>query len=244
MQKINKIPLKLSLPDYRRVASIARENNRRISNWRSAEASVLSGKTGRVRSNNHGQYSRRCRYTKWSYTPLITAWATILNNGLRLAGRIGRHGFCLTAPRGCKFAQDELGLKLQSNKLTLVNYHFNSSEILAENAVKLILVKIDEQVRRQTELAAQKAEHEIYQSIYNREIGSVRVTLNDSRCAGNCVEGSLAWAGQRLGLSREDILAGDYLLSVPASQILRAGADSRAQRAVQIAWLRETTVSI
>jgi len=95
-------------------------------------------------------------------------------------------------------------------------------------------------------LAANRSvrETERHQKIYNREIGSVRVTLNDSRRAGNCVEGSLKYAESRLGLTRSEILAGDYLFSVPASRLLEPGCGNLARAAVQMAWMRETAVQI
>ncbi|MDE2020512.1 MAG: hypothetical protein KGJ13_09275 [Patescibacteria group bacterium] len=71
------------------------------------------------------------------------------------------------------------------------------------------------------------------------------MTLEDSRRAGNCVEGTLAWCERTLGLTRQEILDGGYLFSLPAAQILAAnGGQPGVERAVKAAWVRETTVSI
>jgi hypothetical protein len=97
-------------------------------------------------------------------------------------------------------------------------------------------------------LAAKKVERETIRlgKIYERQILSTRVTLEDSRRAGNCVEGSLAFCERRLRLSREDILAGSYLFSVPAKNLIdnANGNLPQVQNAVRVAWMRETTISI
>lgn len=74
----------------------------------------------------------------------------------------------------------------------------------------------------------------------------VRVTLEDSRRAGNCVEGSLAFAERKLGMSREEIVVAGHLFSVPANRLIAVanGDLPRIEAAIKIAWLRETTVSI
>lgn len=77
-----------------------------------------------------------------------------------------------------------------------------------------------------------------------REIGSTRVTLEDSRRAGNCVEGSLAYAERKLGVTRDEIINGGYLFSIAAPRIISANGDAGAIRAVESAWIRETTISI
>lgn len=72
------------------------------------------------------------------------------------------------------------------------------------------------------------------------------VTLLDSRSAGNCVEGSLAFAERKLGIPRAEILSAGYLFSVPADRLLRVanGNTAQAEAAARDAWMRETTVCI
>lgn len=84
-------------------------------------------------------------------------------------------------------------------------------------------------------------------NLLKRDLDNTFVNLEDSRRAGNCVEGSLVFAEQRLGLSREDVLAGQHLIQVRASRIFKDNGynyDIRGNTACYQAYLRETTVSI
>lgn len=69
------------------------------------------------------------------------------------------------------------------------------------------------------------------------------VTLQDSRLAGNCVEGSLIFAERNLGIPREEVISGEWFCQIPAKTVLRFG-DRRAEAAVVQAYRRETEVSI
>lgn len=83
-------------------------------------------------------------------------------------------------------------------------------------------------------------------AIYERDLPTVCVTLADNRAAGNCVEGTLAFAERKLQIPREEILAGGHLFAVPASRLL-AGANDEAdwvKAAIRRAWLRETMLAI
>ena len=82
--------------------------------------------------------------------------------------------------------------------------------------------------------------------VFLRELHNVRVTLEDSRRAGNCIEGSLTFAERKLGIPRAEILGASYLFSVPAKRLLAVanGDRKRVEAAIQIAWQRETMVSI
>ena len=75
------------------------------------------------------------------------------------------------------------------------------------------------------------------------EVEKSVVLLEDSRRAGNCVEGSLQFAERRLGLPREAVLAGQWFVSVPGCRLLATG-DRRAEMAVRAAFQRETTIAI
>lgn len=218
----------------------AQENNGRIKNWLSPVPS-LKGRIGAIVIHNCGKYSSRCPYTKYKYTPTIQSWGVVIDNGNRIAGRVGKQGFCLTAPRGYNFTTDVLGAKLQT-KYGKHDYHFDSEEIF--DGIKGIVSKLrtniakQKEARRSAELAKRSAK------IYEREIGTTRVTLDDSRRAGNCIEGSLVYAEQKLHLTRDEILHGSYLFSVPAALLLKTNGHDGVKRAVNAAWMRETNISI
>ena len=75
-----------------------------------------------------------------------------------------------------------------------------------------------------------------------QNLDSTFVTLEDSARAGNCIEGSLAFAERVLGLKREDVLGASYFLKVLARKVWDS-RDYRAQNACVQAYMRETNVS-
>jgi hypothetical protein len=173
----------------------------------------------------------------------MTSWGVLLADGAVFAGRVGKQGFKLTAPKGFVFASDSLGAKIQSRDGKR-DYHFDSDEVLAENAVRGIMQRARANWSRQADARKSEAQAKRDQKIYEREIGSVRVTLEDSRRSGNCIEGSLAYAEQRLHIPRSEVLGAGYLFSVPASKLLVTNGHDGVKRAVRAAWLRETAVQI
>ena len=84
--------------------------------------------------------------------------------------------------------------------------------------------------------------------MFIKSLGNTRVNLNDSRKAGNCIEGTLRFCEKYLKLDRKTILDAGYLISVPAIKILKIAKNTineeRAMNACRIAWMRETTISI
>jgi hypothetical protein len=84
------------------------------------------------------------------------------------------------------------------------------------------------------------------EAIFARELATVRVTMDDSRRAGNCIEGSLVFAERKLGIDRESVLKSRHLFSVPAPVLLRHSNEDkpRVNAAIRQAWMRETTVCI
>jgi hypothetical protein len=236
-----RIIIALGTRDQHQTQLLAGEKNPRIKNWRKAKASA-SGGAGRIQTHNLGRYSRGCTYTHYEYTATQQSWGVLINEGKSLAGRIGRHGFRLQAPKGYLFSADELGAKLVAVADPRKDYHFNSNEVA--EGVPAMMRRFRENLRLQKESRKAEAQAKRDLAIYKREVGTVRVTLDDSRRAGNCVEGSLQYAESRMGLSRQEILDGGHLFSVPAKRLLTVNGHAGVQRAVQQAWLRETTISI
>ncbi|MDE2100117.1 MAG: hypothetical protein KGL39_22875 [Patescibacteria group bacterium] len=216
---------------------LAYEKNPRIKNWRGPIASTRTG----IATHNLGRYSSRCKYIHYEYSPTLTSFGVILRGGSGFAGRVSRQGFNLSAPKDFIFAGDSLGAKIQSRDGKR-DYHFNSDEIF--DGMGAIMRRARANWKAQAEAAKAKKESARIEKIKARELKSVRVTLGDSRRAGNCVEGSLRYAETRLGISRQQILDGDYLFSVSAENLLRVNGDERVHRAVNVAWQRETLVSI
>lgn len=153
----------------------------------------------------------------------------------------------IVAPKGMLFSSDAVGVKLvrQSDKM---DYHPTHDDWYARDFAgrcRLAMAR-NYAARAASRRARRQAEHDMAR--YQRQTASTWVTLQDSRQAGNCVEGSLAYAEQRLRVPRESVIAGLHLFSVPATT-LRATADAngdapRVEAAIQRAWMRETAVCI
>lgn len=155
----------------------------------------------------------------------------------------------IIAPAGMKFSADSNGVFL-SRLSDGMDYHPCPQDFAAKNFATICRqamatsYRLRAAAKRADRAAAlDKKEASRISIIRAAQMPSVRVTLIDSRSAGNCVEGSLAFAAHRLGVSRDDILACPWLVSVRGDRVLAAGGD-RAALAVRSAWLRETTVTI
>lgn len=88
---------------------------------------------------------------------------------------------------------------------------------------------------------ARRLAHEKHRALFLADARTTRVHLTDSRRAGNCAAGSIAF-GDRLGLKTEDY-NGLNSPGVSGALLLRTH-DSRAEKAVLAAWERETLVQI
>jgi len=229
-----------------RTLEICQENYPRIKNWRNPTAALDDAikPIGGYFTHNCGRYSSRCQYTKYEYSPYCQSFGEIIDNGSALVGKIGVENFHLIAPKGFIFAADNLGVSLQSKSNPKKNFYFNSDDVLF-NGVKGMLFNLRENWEKQKNARKLELEKQYHQKIFEREINSTRVNLQDSRCAGNCIEGTLNWVKQRLGIDRDTIMDGSYLFSVPAKKLLPlANDDARVKKSINMAWMRETLVSI
>lgn len=163
-----------------------------------------------------------------------------------ISGRLKRRR---VAPKGLSFGMDANGVLLRRST-DAMDYHPTGEDWRARNfaarvrsgmAANLVLRRAQNQAEKNA--AKDKQEAARVEKIKAREIANTRVTLRDSRQAGNCIEGSLVFAEKKLGLTRAEILAGDYLFSVSAARLMRSN-DAAAKRAIEVAWKRETTISI
>jgi hypothetical protein len=146
------------------------------------------------------------------------------------------------APAGTKFSVDKLGLCVV--RLTdKIDFHFLLEILLDKDFRGQIRRELARKYKNSIQARkAAKAALSI-QRLFDRQVKSTYVSIEDSRRAGNCIEGSLTFAERRLRLDRDDIIDGRWLYTVPARRLLATG-DERASNAVRCAWLRETTISI
>lgn len=157
----------------------------------------------------------------------------------------GVEGLLHPAPAGMKWDSDVNGVKLVRLSDGM-DYHPTLDDYRAKDfAARVRRAMAQNYLARKASMKAAKdaARHD---EVFRRESTTCRVLLEDSRRAGNCIEGTLRFAERSLGLDRSEVLAGRHLIGVPASR-LRACAGSDAPRvdaAIRQAWMRETMVSI
>lgn len=216
--------------------------NRR--NWRSAKPAKARQDVAPfgVIAHDMGRYSCKCTYTKYEYTPTYQSSIRVWRSGKTAdVWRMNKMARRVQVPAGLRFAIDDLGALVIAADGT--DYHPTASEWMSTKFASVIRAALAAKraAVRQAALAARESAR--VAKIRDRQMASCRVTLADSRRAGNCVEGSLAFAERRLRLNRAEILAGGHLIHVSGAALLATG-DARARRAVEVAWQRETTVCI
>lgn len=172
-------------------------------------------------------------YTHATHDNYVRSFALI--NGPVCEYALHEWEFKFTCPDGYSWRVDSLGLCLVASDG--VEYHPGLHELRSKDPISHMVASIAVSRRqRQEQLAA---------NLKDLPAGaeSCRVTLEDSRRAGNCVEGTLRWCSAKLGMDRESILRGGHLIHVPASRLIATG-ESRALAAVRKAWERETAIAI
>jgi hypothetical protein len=211
-----------------------------------AKASVHHFPKGDYLTNNEGRYSRRCSYTKYSYTPLYTSYVEVSNCKKGLIYRRGFKGEIksrfIHAPAGMRFQKDDYGLVLKRLSDGM-DYHPTPKDLQSKKFAAVVRAEMAKNYKAR--LAQKKAEKQskILEKLFQSDLPTTMVTLHDSRKAGNCIEGSLQFAERRLNIPREEILKGGFMFKIPAYKLAKTG-EQRALAAAKVAWNRETTVCI
>lgn len=224
------------------VKQVVHGANGRVKNWSFGLAVTDSDRHGKKETESLGNYSSRCTFTKYLHHHVYHSELRVYRSGrtveLWQAGKMARRVF---APSGLRFDRDTLGVKVVAKDG--VDFH---PDIIGWKSPKFATeIRAALAIKRESLAAQAKVERENkrHSKIMESGLSSCVVTLDDSRRAGNCVEGSLRFAESRLGLNREEILACRHLTGVLGRRLL-ATRDERARKAVVAAWSRETIVSI
>lgn len=232
----------------------ARAARPRVSRWVRASATVKPLEHGTIREDAVKKHS--WKYASTDHTPLYFSRATIAKGGRCLLHEFIADGFrqarIVKAPSGCKWERDELGLLLV--RADGMEYHPTDAEFEARNFCKVAAAALAHNwklrrasARMSRDMAALKKrtdkEAAAAEAALLVRLNSCRVTLDDSRRAGNCIEGALRFAEAKLGIAREEIIAGGFLFSVSAKKLWATG-DFRARTACLAALNREEIVSI
>ena len=194
---------------------------------------------------SEGRYSSRCKYTKYRHDVYIRSFVRVSPRGGALVyladsddGPIRKP---LRAPRGYRWKIDQNGLALQSKSVKSADYHPDAGDLLAGVShvrTRLHDLRKERYASRVAEARAKRLTSEINAAypfpalhINGGELAA-RVTMQDSRIAGNCMVGTANFA-RRLGVDPDY-----YYASLPGNVLLRTGND-RAMAAARVASLRE-----
>lgn len=174
-----------------RFMDAAREMFPQRKNWDGTTAMKTRHERGwYVKEINHGRYSSRCTYTKWSYEVKVTSTAFVTPARLFFwfANDPVRR---IKAPHGYHWDKDGNGVKLVANADSNADYHPDAHDLLTMTPRQLAAkarenAAIRKAQRRQTqkEIAA----------IKRAEDEGATVCVADSLRAGNCRAGTVTWA--------------------------------------------------
>lgn len=151
-----------------------------------------------LRTNNEGQYSSRCSYNHYTYTPCVQSFVYVFQRQAVAVLEGKRH--IVRAPKGYHWKQDNAGAKLVRNRDN-ADYHPNCDDIAT--GIRHIVSRLDDNanLRKQAERAA----HDLA-----KRAKAVWVCRRDSIAAGNCGVGTEHWVRTNNLPGRH--LRGDILL--------------------------------
>ena len=206
--------------------SIAKSKHSRRKNWKAPEADFITD----VISRNHGKYSKKCWYTRWSYTPTLKSYAFVSKWGGKsiLYCHYSGNSF-INAPRGWYWKIDVNGLCLRSHTSFQDDFHPTSDEL--KKGTKYLLGQAVKLRNNRNDLQCQQSEW-IKQSLMGAR--GIMVGLQDSIHAGNCNVGSMAFA-ERYNLDIEGYYTPSKLLKLEPS-------NQRIKLAILIAYRRHTSL--
>jgi hypothetical protein len=234
--------LPLGWADTAKADKLARAEYPRLKNWERAEATAQvkgspSGLT--IVDQDHGSYSRRCKWHRISYTPSATSYCHAF--GTRLIARIFTTVYRLRAPRGWEYGRDDLGVYVvrNSERREAFRYHLLSDDVrgglkvirtaaIAHETGQREVVK-DQRLARKATRAEEK--------ILNR--AGVWISERDSRGVGNCRAGTATFAKKHgLNIDRH------YQVPVLERLMKKHASVAAVIRHAEIRTLRELRVGV
>lgn len=223
---------------HEQAKSAAHGTYKRLKNWRDAVPCTEVVLCGQIRIESFRYKGRYSGYVGHYYFPLYTSYLHVLDErraefvlGFKDSLKIKK----IQLSRGYEWDYD--GSIVQSSDYNY-EYHPSSEDLTSRYPVAVMVRKLKENKQKRLEIIRQN-------QLFLEQIKGTFVTLNDSRRAGNCVEGSLRYAENKLNIPREQILACQWLTGVSTSLLIRTDPNNQAvQRAIHRAWERETLVCI
>ena len=182
---------------------LERIHNTRKKNYQEPEPIFSSSK---LFTNDLGRYSKSCTYKKYSYTPMIQSFGYLINKNtmyIRIDSNRGVISRLISSPWGYHFSSDSNGLKLQSNSIRAMDYHFTALDLILGNSQKQPMKEIvrkckaNYQTRKQAKLESNifsDDPKQVNKVIREAERLKVQISIVDSLKAGNCRAGTQVWA--------------------------------------------------
>jgi hypothetical protein len=208
--------------------------NRRKQNWDTPLATIKRT-ASYTKEVNHGKYSSRCTYNRYTYNPVISSYAWVDHNK-RLAFQFSTDKVRrIKAPFGYFWDIDHHGVRLVSRGNHRTDYHVNASDLLdltpRQIAAKLrgneTVRKAERKKARQEAAERKRRNLKEAQVIRNAEKEGARVCLLDSLKVGHCKVGTISWI-------RQHQLNPD--LHYKPTQLLRIANGDRARVALVVAY--------
>ena len=204
------VAIPLGADDENAVYLLSRKERPRVQRWVSPAAEArrsIRGKDGTVRhcvvppawgvgEDDAGSYKGRFRkYRKIDYTPVVASYgrATVT----RLYASIWAVAYKHRAPCGWHFGTDYLGIYLvrKKERRDRYRYHLTSDDVRGGLAVmRVAAIDHEHVIRRTARIQRATARRQKADAAKLRGV-EIWVGLEDSRAAGNCRAGTVAWAG-------------------------------------------------
>lgn len=143
----------------------------------------------RVRPINHGSYSRRCTFSRYTYAIDVRSCA-YATPGFIIYWWADEAGKRIYAPKGYRWDIDHHGLRLVRGK---DDYHPNSDD-LRNLTPRQLAAKVRENATKRKQVAAESRRTK--DAVRRAEAEGATVCLADSLRAGNCYAGTTSWARQ------------------------------------------------
>ena len=169
------------------------------------EPEPIFGKSN-LSTNDLGRYSKSCTYKKYSYTPKIQSFGYLINPNkmyIRIDSNRGIISKIVSSPYGYHFAIDTNGLKIQSNSIKSMDYHFTALDFIVGNSQRQPMkemvrkCKVNYQTRKQAKLQSaifSDDPKQVNKVLKEAERLKVQISIVDSIRAGNCLAGTQVWA--------------------------------------------------
>ena len=188
------VPIPLGADDEHAVYLLSRKERPRIQRWVSPAAEARrrhrsAPPAWSVSEDDAGSYKGRFRqYRKIDYTPNVASYGRA--TATRLYASIWAVPCKYRAPRGWRFGTDVLGIYLVRTKerRDRYRYHLTSDDVRGGLAA-MRRAAIAHETGQRDAARCQKADAAKLRGV------EIWVGLEDSRAAGNCRAGTVAWAG-------------------------------------------------